>query len=122
MRRLAQLSEQPNGAVQYRSLLQRSTLHCYFTRPYVTSWSLFEAAASGARLCVNQTEATQGVVKDPERVLWVDLDDETTLTARVIEALEGAPRPRCAMAAEHRLDASLHSWQELVNAALTQNN
>ena len=37
--------------IHYRKLLQRSNLHCYFTRPYVTSWSLFEAAACGARLC-----------------------------------------------------------------------
>ena len=44
--------------VHYKQLLQRSTLHCYFTRPYVTSWSLFEAAACGARLCVNRCPAT----------------------------------------------------------------
>ena len=108
--------------VHYRSLLQRSNLHCYFTRPYVTSWSLFEAAASGARLCVNHTEATQGVVQDSEQVLWVDLDDPKTLTNRVIECLKSTPQPRCAMAPEHRLDASLQSWQQLVNAALTQNS
>ena len=26
----------------YKQLLQRSNLHCYFTRPYVTSWSLLK--------------------------------------------------------------------------------
>ena len=48
----------------YRSLLWRTDLHCYFTRPYVTSWSLFEAAACGAQLAVNKSPATRDIVDD----------------------------------------------------------
>jgi len=38
----------------YRQLLWRSTLHCYFTRPYVTSWSLFEAVCLRSQACVER--------------------------------------------------------------------
>ena len=53
----------------YRNLLWRSNLHCYFTRPYVTSWSLFEAAACGARLAVNKSPATSGITEKEQRSL-----------------------------------------------------
>ena len=39
----------------YRRLLQRSNLHCYLTRPYVTSWSLFEAVACGTPIPIALT-------------------------------------------------------------------
>ena len=37
----------------YARLLQRTNLYCYFSRPYVTSWSLFEAVACGCRVLTN---------------------------------------------------------------------
>jgi glycosyltransferase involved in cell wall biosynthesis len=42
----------------YRRLLWRSDLHCYFTFPYVISWSLFEAVACGSKLCLSTNGAT----------------------------------------------------------------
>ena len=62
----------------YRELLWRSDLHCYFTRPYVTSWSLFEAAACGAKLTVNKVRATEGVMEE-ESMTWLNLDDEENM-------------------------------------------
>ena len=44
------------GLLNYGELVQlfrRSDLHCYFTRPYVVSWGVFQAVACGARLLVN---------------------------------------------------------------------
>jgi glycosyltransferase involved in cell wall biosynthesis len=46
----------------YRNMLQRTNLHCYFTKPYVTSWSLFEAAACGAPILTNRSAATTGTL------------------------------------------------------------
>lgn len=109
--------------VHYRSLLQRSNLHCYFTRPYVTSWSLFEAAACSARLCVNRSAATEGVVADPAWVAWVDLDQPKRLTATVLERLSH-PKGirRAALKPCYELPVSLQHWQTLVNRCLTQSS
>ena len=104
----------------YRSLLQRSNLHCYFTRPYVTSWSLFESAACGARLCVNNSPATEGVVVDPATVQWVDLDQLNTLTKTVISKLKtGNPAQRSKLKPKFELQQSLKQWEQLVNHCLT---
>lgn len=107
--------------LDYRQLLQRSNLHCYFTRPYVTSWSLFEAAACGARLCVNRTPATAGVVADAATVAWVDLDDPAMLGKTVENALTSGT-PRSSLDGRHSLQLSLRHWQAVVNGALTQSN
>lgn len=107
--------------VDYRALLWRSNLHCYFTRPYVTSWSLFEAAACGARLCVNRCQATEGVVADPATVTWVDLDDLPSLSQTLQHRLRSGS-PRSNMDARHSLQLSLQHWQAVVNKALTQSS
>ena len=57
----------------YRKLLWRSDLHCYFTRPYVTSWSLFEAAACGAKLVCNREPATLDIAVEGT-INWVELN------------------------------------------------
>ena len=43
----------------YLNILRRSNLHCYFTRPYVTSWSLFEAAACGTPMIISDNKANK---------------------------------------------------------------
>ena len=102
----------------YRSLLWRSTLHCYFTRPYVTSWSLFEAAACGARLAINATPATDNIVS-PDTVLWVDLDDPTKLInqlkGRVLE-----PTQRSNLLQGFDLHSCLQDWEHLINQGLSK--
>ena len=97
----------------YRALLWRSNLHCYFTRPYVTSWSLFEAAACGARLAVNKSPATQGIAKD-ESVTWVDLDNQQDLTQKLNHALDHKSNPSQLMPG-FDLDTALHQWEGLLN-------
>ena len=59
----------------YLNILRRSNLHCYFTRPYVTSWSLFEAAACGTPMIISDNKATRNLLLDEEKATWIDLDD-----------------------------------------------
>jgi glycosyltransferase involved in cell wall biosynthesis len=100
----------------YRKLLWRSTLHCYFTRPYVTSWSLFEAAACGARLAVSRGPATEGIL-EPASVRWLDLEDQAAVTAGMLNGLqqEGSP---ARILPGFDLGTSLRLWEELLNQRL----
>ncbi len=104
----------------YRALLWRSSLHCYFTRPYVTSWSLFEAAACGAKLAVNKSPATDGIAVD-NSVTWLDLDGEEDLSIILQKALDEKERPCAKIKPGFELSRSLQLWEKLLNQGLRSN-
>ena len=101
--------------MDYRKLLQRSNLHCYFTRPYVTSWSLFEAAACGSKLCINSCEATKEVVENEKDVNWVNLDDAIKLRETIIESITYNTACRARLKKKYELNQCLTKWQALIN-------
>jgi glycosyltransferase involved in cell wall biosynthesis len=107
---------------QLRDLYQRTDLHVYFSRPYVTSWSLFEAAACGAPILMNSGAATTGVLPGAA-FATVDLDAPATIPAAIQAALErslqarGLPR-RSLLPPELALQPCLERWQHGVNAAV----
>jgi len=101
----------------YRNLLWRTNLHCYFTRPYVTSWSLFEAAACGAHLAVNKSPATEGITEE-ESVLWLDLDDRRGMIEKLLRRLEDKQGVRSRLKPGYELDACLSKWATLLNHGL----
>ena len=79
------------GLVNYGELVmlfQRSDLHCYFTRPFVISWGLFQAAACGTPLIVNRFPGVDDVFRDLKRVTLVDLDDQIELNKQLVRALQ----------------------------------
>jgi glycosyltransferase involved in cell wall biosynthesis len=104
----------------YRNLLWRSSLHCYFTRPYVTSWSLFEAAACGARLAINRSPATLGIAED-DSVLWVDLDADQGISEPLKRGLKDKQGTGARIRPGYELSASLQQWEGLLNRGLQSN-
>ena len=52
--------------------MRRSNLHCYFTRPYVLSWSLLESALTGCKLFVSSTEPVQEFLMNDQGTMLVD--------------------------------------------------
>jgi glycosyltransferase involved in cell wall biosynthesis len=66
----------------YVKLLQRTNLHCYFTHPYVLSWSLFEAISCQAPLCMNVNDATRPLLEFAD--VAVHLDREARESANQI--------------------------------------
>ena len=108
----------------YVRMIRRSDLHVVFSRPYVTSWGLFQAAACGARLLLNRTPPSQAVLRD-DQALWADLDDPESLVNTAAKALSDAFVQRkavrqSALRSEWELSNCLHQWQSLLNERLQQ--
>lgn len=107
---------------QYRTLLYRSDVHIYFTRPYVLSWGFMQAAACGCRLLVNHSLAISDIelTKPP---LAVDLDDHEAIVYGAASLLETAfrergPQRQSALNPKLDLKECLNEWQALTNKAL----
>lgn len=63
------------GQVPYAnfvSLLQLSTVHVYWTYPFVLSWSLIEAMSAGAAIVASDTAPLREVIQHGENGLLVD--------------------------------------------------
>ena len=78
------------GLLNYGELVQlfrRSNLHCYFTRPYVVSWGVFQAAACGSRLLVNDFPGLDEVFGRQLPIPPVDLERQNDVTQAVLAAL-----------------------------------
>lgn len=73
---------------QYLQVLQASTVHVYLTRPFVLSWSLLEAMASGCLVLASDTAPVREVIQEGENGLLVDFFDVGGLCDRVEEALD----------------------------------
>ena len=107
----------------YVRLLQRSDLHAMFSRPYVTSWGLFQAAACGSKLMVNQDPSIDYVLEN-QQVLRVDLDQPEQLLDRAADWLDRTFHRReiqqeSMLKPQWELNSCLQQWQKLLNQALT---
>lgn len=75
----------------YRRVLQVSAAHVYLTYPFVLSWSMLEAMASGCLLIGSRTGPVQEVIEDGVNGLLVDFFDVGAMADRIVEALERGP-------------------------------
>lgn len=69
---------------EYLRVLQASTAHVYFTEPFVTSWSLSEALATGALVIGSNTAPVEELIEDMQNGILVDMDDPEE-TADMVE-------------------------------------
>jgi len=79
------------GRVPYRdylALLRRSSVHVYLTYPFVLSWSLLEAMASGCLVIGSRTSPVEEVIEHGMNGLLTDFFDTQKLAAQVDEALQ----------------------------------
>jgi glycosyltransferase involved in cell wall biosynthesis len=71
-----------------RDLFRRSTVHVYLTIPYVLSWSILEAMASGCLLVAADTAPVREVARHGVEALLVDFREPAALAERILEALQ----------------------------------
>ena len=104
----------------YRLMLQRSNLHCYFTEPYVTSWSLFEAAACGTPILTNQSPATTGTLDIPKENTLAKISDinKPEGIAKAVSLLSTKADRYSLLNQSYTIKMAKSNWQTLINQAL----
>lgn len=71
----------------YRSVLGLSKAHVYLTYPFVLSWSLLEAIASGCVVVGSNTAPVQEVVEDGVSGMLVDFFDAEEIASAVCRVI-----------------------------------
>lgn len=95
------------GQLPYASflaLLQLSTVHVYWTYPFVLSWSLIEAMSAGAAIVASDTSPLREVIVHGENGLLVDFFAVDGLVRAVCGLLDD-PETRMRLGAEARRTA-----------------
>lgn len=72
----------------YRTVLQISAVHVYLTYPFVLSWSMLEAMASGCVVIGSRTPPVEEIIQNEQIGLLVDFFDIRHVSEKVIDVLE----------------------------------
>ncbi len=73
---------------QYQQVLRASSVHTYLTVPFVLSWSMMEAMASGCLMLCSDTEPVREFITDRENGLLVDYHDRDRLVEMLCDVLD----------------------------------
>ncbi len=85
----------PHG--EFINLMRLSRAHLYLTYPFVLSWSMLEAMATGVILVASATAPVQEVVKHGHNGLLVPFTDPAAIADGILEALAMPETQRLAM-------------------------
>ena len=72
----------------YKSVIQRSWVHIYWTVPFILSWSLMEAMASGCCIVASATPPVQEMIASGDQGQLVDFFDPDALAQQADHLLQ----------------------------------
>lgn len=78
----------------FQAVLQVSSAHIYLTYPFVLSWSMLEAMASGCALIGSRTAPVEEVITHGQNGLLADIFNPAEIADRIVEALASPDRNR----------------------------
>jgi glycosyltransferase involved in cell wall biosynthesis len=111
----------------YVKLLQRSDAHVYLTYPFVASWSLREAMASGCAIVASDTAPVREFIRDRRSGLLAPFLRPEIIAERILELLEDAALNRrlrrgARVWAEAHLDMGryLQNYEALIERTMNQ--
>ena len=94
---------------RYARVLKSSDVHCYLTRPFVVSWSLLDAMASGCCIVATDIAATREFL-DPASTIWTSHQLEGSLFSSLSHALS-LERPERLRRGELQRQKILENWE-----------
>ena len=109
------------GTLLYRDylrVLQASTVHAYLTVPFVLSWSLLEAMATGCVIVGSDTPPLREVIDHGEHGLLGDFFDHEDLARRMIAVLADPAGHRHLGQAARRRVIERYESRRCVNAQI----
>lgn len=106
------------GYDDYKSVIQRSWVHVYWTVPFILSWSLMEAMASGCCIVASATPPVEEMITSGDQGQLVDFFDPEALGQQVDYLLQSPEqRQRLGKSARQRI---LESGYDLKNTLKQQ--
>jgi glycosyltransferase involved in cell wall biosynthesis len=113
---------------EYRNVLRASQVHVYLTVPFVLSWSLLDAMATGCAIVSSDTAPVREVMRDGETGLLADMRSPRHIAASIERMLDDrtlAARLRAAARQEtvkrYALDKLLPQQLNIVTSLATGN-
>lgn len=108
----------------YRRVLQISAAHVYLSYPFVLSWSMLEAMASGCLVIGADTAPVREVLRHGENGWRVDFFDDAAIAGRIVDVLNDPPaqeplrrQARADMVASYSLQQGLAGYERLLRIA-----
>ena len=99
---------------RYLAVLQASSAHIYFTRPYVLSWSLMEAMAAGCLLVGSRTGPVEEMIRHGENGLLTDFFDHHALADTLHDVLAAPDRYAPMRSAARAMIVQRYALKDLV--------